>query len=84
MSDCIGTECKADTMLARIARLTAALEWYADESRACNKNSHSGKHHAAEALLASVSVLALDGGRRADIALGRITNSLDDADLSHL
>jgi hypothetical protein len=51
------------------ARLQAALEWYADEARACAKNSHSGQHNAPEALLSSVTVLALDGGRRADEAL---------------
>lgn len=50
-------------------RLRSALEWYADEARACAKNSHTGNHAAPQALLASVTVLALDGGQRADEAL---------------
>ena len=49
--------------------LREAINWYADEARACAKNSHSGKHSAPEALLASVTVLALDDGKRADAAL---------------
>jgi len=55
---------------AEIARLRKALDWYADEARACAANSGSGKHTAAESLLASVTVLALDGGKRADAARG--------------
>ena len=55
---------------AEIARLRDALDWYADEARACAANSGSGKHTAAESLLASVTVLALDGGKRADAARG--------------
>lgn len=50
----------------------AALEWYADEARACEKHSHSGQHGAPQAMLASVSVLALDGGRRADAAIATL------------
>jgi len=54
---------------AQIAALRAALEWYADEARACEKNSKAGGYSAGEALVASVTVLALDGGKRADAAL---------------
>ena len=54
---------------AELAALRAALIWYADEARAFAKNTGSEKHTAAEALLASVTVLALDGGRRADAAM---------------
>lgn len=50
-------------------RLRSALEWYAAEARSCAKHSHTGNHAAQQALLASVTVLALDGGRRADEAL---------------
>lgn len=50
-------------------RMRTALVWYSDKARACAKNSHSGNHAAPKALLASVTVLALDGGRRADEAL---------------
>jgi hypothetical protein len=56
-------------LYADVERLRAALNWYADEARACAKNSGSAKHGAPEALLASVTVLALDGGRRADAAM---------------
>lgn len=52
-----------------IEALRVALNWYADEARACAKNSHACRHGAADALLASVTVLALDGGKRADAAL---------------
>jgi len=50
-------------------RIRAALSWYADEARACAKHSADKSFSAPQALLASVTVLALDGGRRADEAL---------------
>ena len=58
-----------DALREQVRVLRAAINWYADEARACAKNSHSGKHSAPEALLASVTVLALDDGKRADAAL---------------
>jgi hypothetical protein len=54
---------------AQIEAMRAALEWYADEARSCEKNSKAGGYSAGEALVASVTVLALDGGKRADAAL---------------
>lgn len=45
-----------------------ALEWYRDEAKALAKNLEGGAH--TNAVLASVTVLALDAGRRADTALG--------------
>lgn len=47
-----------------------ALTWYADEARALAKNLLSGAHTAA--VLASLTVLAIDGGRRADEALAQL------------
>jgi hypothetical protein len=64
-----------DNMRDEIERLRAALNWYADEARACAKNSHTSNHAAGAALLASVTVLALDGGKRADAALRALTPS---------
>jgi hypothetical protein len=58
-----------DALKTENQRLRSALEWYADEARACAKNSHTGAHAAPQALLATVTVLALDGGRRADEAM---------------
>ena len=69
--DLIGGEA-ADALeqqAAQIEALRAALEWYADEARACEKNSKVGNYYAGDAILASVTVLALDGGKRADAAL---------------
>jgi len=54
---------------AQIEAMRAALEWYADEARSCEKNSKVGNYYAGDAILASVTVLALDGGKRADAAL---------------
>lgn len=45
-----------------------ALEWYRDEAKALAKNLEGGAH--TNAVLASVTVLSLDAGRRADTALG--------------
>lgn len=44
-----------------------ALEWYAAEAEALAKNTATGAH--TQAVLASVTVLALDGGRKARAAL---------------
>lgn len=60
-----------DQLDVAISSLRSALEWYADEARACSKNSGSARHDAPQALLASVTVLALDGGQRADDAQKR-------------
>lgn len=54
---------------AQIEAMRAALEWYADEARSCEKNSKVGNYYAGDAILASVTALALDGGKRADAAL---------------
>jgi hypothetical protein len=50
-----------------IVRLQEALGWYADEARALAKHAASGAH--TQAVLASVTVLSLDGGKRADAVL---------------
>lgn len=57
-----------------IAVLRTALEWYADEARAFAKNSASANQY--HALLASVAVLSLDNGRRADAALNHIPKGM--------
>ena len=44
-----------------------ALEWYRDEARALAKNMAGGAHTAG--VLASVTVLSLDAGQRADAGL---------------
>jgi len=44
-----------------------ALEWYADEAKALAMNLQGGAH--TSAVLATLTVLALDAGRRADEAL---------------
>jgi hypothetical protein len=59
---------------ARQAR--EALNWYGDEAVSCAKYSGSAKHNAAEALLASVSVLALDAGNRAAAAIAALDAAL--------
>lgn len=53
--------------LADIERLRAALEWYRDEAKALAKNMAGGAH--TQGVLASVTVLTLDAGQRADAAL---------------
>jgi len=45
-----------------------ALEWYRDEAKALAKNMAGGAHMSG--VLASVTVLALDAGQRADAVLG--------------
>lgn len=52
---------------ARIAELEKALKWYRDEAAALAKHMQSGAH--TQAVLASVTVLSLDAGRRADTAM---------------
>jgi hypothetical protein len=54
--------------LEKIRRLRVAMEWYRDEARALAVNVATGVHTAA--VLASVTVLSLDAGKRADAALG--------------
>ena len=66
-----------DALREQVRVLRAAINWYADEARACAKNSHSGKHSAPEALLASVTVLALDDGKRADAALAAAKEQIE-------
>jgi hypothetical protein len=48
-------------------RMVHALAWYRDEAKALAKHLESGAH--TQAVLASLTVLALDAGRRADKAL---------------
>lgn len=55
------------TETEKIRRLTEALEWYRDEARAIANNSKDKTR--TDALMASVHVLSLDGGRRADEAM---------------
>jgi hypothetical protein len=62
-------EAEREQQAAQIEAMRAALEWYADEARSCEKNSKVGNYYAGDAILASVTVLALDGGKRADAAL---------------
>ena len=51
-------------------RLRAALSWYGDEAEAIARNLNGAKvADKAQAVEASLTVLALDGGRRARIAL---------------
>jgi hypothetical protein len=56
----------ADTRAA-LKRRGDALEWYRDEAKALAKNITGGAHTAG--VLASLTVLVLDAGRRADTAL---------------
>jgi hypothetical protein len=58
----------AEPLFAEIARLRAALAWYGDEAAALSKHMASGAH--TQAVLASLTVLSLDAGRRAAAALG--------------
>lgn len=52
---------------AELEALRAALIWYRDEAAALHKYVGSGAH--TNAVLASVAVLALDAGARADAAI---------------
>ncbi len=56
-----------------IMRLEKALKWYRDEAVALSKHMPSGAH--TQAVLASLTVLSLDGGRRADAAMGSDGNT---------
>jgi hypothetical protein len=70
---------------ARQAR--EALVWYAYEAMSCDKHTGSGRHEAPAALLATVSVLALDHGRRANDAIAALDAApkpLDDPRLQGL
>lgn len=52
---------------AGIEALRAALVWYRDEAAALHRHMGNGVH--TNAVLASVTVLALDAGARADAAI---------------
>ena len=62
---------------AVIEQMREVIAWYADEARACSKNACK-ESLAPEALLASVTVLALDGGGRADSVLATDNTALRD------
>jgi hypothetical protein len=51
--------------------LRATCQWYSDEARALARNLHRGAH--SPAVLASVTVLAIDGGKRFDAAMNQST-----------
>lgn len=51
-----------------VARLREALKWYAEEAAAISRYMKAGQDMA---VLASVTVLANDGGSRAEAALKR-------------
>ncbi len=55
-------------LIERAEKAEAALAWYGDEARALAKHMQDGVHESA--LLASLTVLALDAGRRAYTAKG--------------
>ena len=59
----------AATLEAEIERLHTALLWYRDEAVAIAVNL---KRQQIEAVHASMTVLALDAGKRADEALGKV------------
>lgn len=54
---------RADEAIAQVEQLKSALEFYRLEAAAICKNMADGKH--GDALLASLTVLSLDGGKRA-------------------
>lgn len=58
------SDIEIDRLRARIAELERVLSWYADEARALAKHVEARAH--TTGVLASVTVLALDGGRNAD------------------
>ena len=58
---------RGDEAMRRAHAAEATLEWYADEARALAKHMAGGAH--SEAVLASVTVLALDAGKRAEAAM---------------
>ena len=57
--------------------LREALEWYRDEAEALARNVATGVH--TQAVLASVTVLAIDRGKRAETALAALTRDEPDA-----
>ena len=65
-----GTILRSDAikLVVEIERLRTSLKWYRDEAKALAKNMAGGAH--AAGVLASVMVLSLDAGQRADVALG--------------
>lgn len=64
----IGSACTCP--LCDLGRLYDALRWYESEAKSIQKHQGSAAHSAPSALLASMTVLGLDGGRRAEEALG--------------
>lgn len=62
-------EAKLAASEAACAQMREALGWYGEEAKAIAKHMAKGAHVRAEAILASVTVLSLDGGRRADAAI---------------
>jgi hypothetical protein len=75
---CACAQSLMDLNKAAIARHDAqvkALEFYAGEARALARYMAAGKDQHAEAIIASVTVLSLDAGRRADAALSVIQNN---------
>ena len=76
MADCetycntaIRLTAERDALRKDAERMRTALEWYADEAKACARNSSKSDHASTQALLASVTVLSLDNGRRAADAI---------------
>lgn len=78
MSHNKGCDCQAclrakiEALQAEIDRMRQSLEWYGTEAKALAKNVAGGVH--TDGVLASVTVLALDAGRRADASLGPTTS----------
>ena len=66
----LGEECNCP--LCDLDKITRALWWYGEEAKAITKNFKEGKE---SALVASVRVLSLDGGKRAEGILGKVDNS---------
>lgn len=58
---------KIEHLRSRLAIQMEALEWYGDEAKAIAKNAAECVN--TDALLASVTVLSLDGGKKARAAL---------------
>lgn len=56
-----------ESVARRFETLRTALLWYADEAESLAKHMQHGAH--TDAVLASLTVLSLDGGRRARAAL---------------
>lgn len=57
--------------MTRVERLEQALRWYSEEAEAIARNLHGKKvEDHAKAIEASLTVLALDAGKRGKDALG--------------